>query len=129
MCMQGRCGISIEGARSGSGTASRTMKTSFAAALSLPLLKERARGFMRFDRFFIVGCSFPLFKGDSPRRTFGETVSHAVAVIVADELRLAVYHGDSAFVACSHACAAAVAFFPIDMNDLPFHNFSVKVSV
>ena len=105
------------------------MKTSFAAALSLPCEKGGALGFVNFNRFFIVGCGFPLFKRDSPRRAFGETVSHAVAVIVADELRFAVYHGDSSFVACGHAGAAAVAFFPIDMNDLPFHNFSVKVSV
>lgn len=105
------------------------MKTSFGAALFLPRVKRSTLGFVNFNRFFIVGCGFPLFKRDSPRRAFGKTVSHAVAVIVADELRFAVYHGDSAFVACGHAGTAAVAFFLIDMNDLPFHNFSVKVSV
>ena len=127
--MQGRCGTAIEGARSGAGTSSRTMKTSFGTALFLLRVKGGARGFVSGDRFFIVGCSFSFFKSDSSRRAFGKTVSHAVAVIVADEFRFAVYHGDSAFVTGGRAGAAAVAFFPIDMNDLPFHNFSVKVFV
>ena len=91
--------------------------------------KGSALGFMSFDRFFIVCGGFPLFKADRAGRAFGEAVSHAVAVIVADEFGFAVYHGDGAFVACARTGAAAVAFFPIDMNDLPFHNFSVKVFV
>ena len=95
------------------------------ASLEKPESEKRRR----FPDQTLVGCGFPLFKSDSPRRAFGKTVSHAVAVIVADEFRFAVYHGDSSFVACGHAGAAAVTFFPIDMNDLPFHNFSVKVSV
>ena len=70
---------------------------------------------------FIVGGGFPLHKGDGPGGTGGQAVAQTVAVIVAHELRLAVYHSDSPLVARCGTRAAAVAFIPVDLNDPSFH--------
>ena len=52
---------------------------------------------------------------------FKQTVAHAVAVVVLDELRLAVHHRDGSLMARLGAQSAAVAFFGVYLDYLSFH--------
>ena len=69
----------------------------------------------------VIRRSFPLHKGDRPCGASGQAIAKPVTVIVAHELRFPTYHGDCAFMACCRACAAAVAFFFINLNDPANH--------
>ena len=73
------------------------------------------------DRGFVIGGGFALHKRDCARRAGGQTVAEPVAIIVADQLRFAVYHGDRPFVTGVCASAATVAEFLVDLNDLAYH--------
>ena len=55
------------------------------------------------------------------RRAFREAVAHAVAVVVLDEPRLAIYNGDCALVAGVCAQTASVALRLVDLDNLSFH--------
>ena len=72
-------------------------------------------------RLLIVSGGFALHEGDRAGGTGGQAVAQTVAVIVAHELRLAVYHSDGPLVARCGTRAAAVAFIPVDLNDPSFH--------
>ena len=76
---------------------------------------------------FVISGSLALNKVNCVHGTCGQTVAKAIAVVVAQQFRFAVHHADGPLVAGLRACAAAVAFFLIDLNDSPFHqNHSVS---
>ncbi len=83
------------------------------------------------DRLMVVSGSLALLKADGVRRTGRKTVSKAVTVIVADQLRLSVDHRDRAFLAGRRACAAAVAFLFINFYDgsFQFNGFPFQIVV
>ena len=68
----------------------------------------------------VISGSLALLKADGVRRTGRKTVSKAVTVIVADQLRLSADHRDCAFLTGRCACSAAVAFFFINFYDRSF---------
>ena len=72
------------------------------------------------NRLMVISGSLALLKADGVRRTGRKTVSKAVTVIVADQLRLSVDHRDCAFLTGCCACSAAVAFFFINFYDRSF---------
>ena len=80
-------------------------------------------GFRGRDGCLVVGRGFSYLKGDGIHGTSGEAIPQAVAIILAGELGLAVYHFDGAFVAGGGASAATVASFFIDCDDLSEHFF------
>ena len=71
----------------------------------------------------VVGRGFPLYKGDGPGGTGGQTVSKPIAVIIPHEFCFPVYHGDGALVAGSGTGAAAVAFFFINFYNPTNHKY------
>ena len=72
-------------------------------------------------RRMVVGGSLPLLKGDRTRRTGGQAVPQAVAVVLPQEPCLPVHHADRALVAGVRAQSAAVAFLFVYRDDSAFH--------
>ena len=70
----------------------------------------------------VIRRRFALDKMDGIHRAGGQTVAEPVAVIVAQELGLAVHDADGALVAGRRARAAAVALFFVNVDDLTDHN-------
>ena len=76
------------------------------------------------EHCLLVVCGgLALGKGDRSGRARGQAVAQPVAVIIPQELCLAAHHADSAFVTSRRASAAAVAFFFVNLNDLPQHPY------
>ena len=112
----------------------------FFHALNLPRLASRTaagQGHALFPHLFllvfhhgllVIGRRFALHKGDRARGAGGQAVAQPVAIIIPHQLRLAVHHGDSALVAGFGACPAAVALFPVDLNDSTDH-FDVLLAI
>ena len=73
----------------------------------------------RLDGGLVIGRGLPLHKGDGPGGAGGQAVPQPVAVVVPQQLGLPVHHADGTLVAGVGAGAAAVAFFLVNMNDLP----------
>jgi hypothetical protein len=77
---------------------------------------------------FVVFLRFAFLKADRVRRAGRQAVSETVAIIVAEELGLSVYHADCPFVAGFCAQTAAVTFLFINSNNfsnhVPFTSFS-----
>src|SRR5574344_2436249 len=77
---------------------------------------------------FVVFLCFTFLKAYSSCRAGRQAVSETVAVIVAEELSLSVYHSDCPFMAGFCAQTAAVAFLFINSdnfsNHVPFTSFS-----
>ena len=76
----------------------------------------------------VVSRSIAFFKRDGPRRTYGQAVAQAVAVIVADQLGFAVDYRDRALVARVCTQPAAVAFFFIDFYYFAYHTILLMQS-
>jgi len=74
-----------------------------------------------FDRRAVVLGGLALGEGDGVRRTGRQAVAQSVAVVVAEQLGLAVHHADGPFVAGRGTGAAAVTFFFVYMDNFPFH--------
>ena len=70
----------------------------------------------------IIGSRFALNKMDGIHRAGGQAVAETVAVIVAQELGLAVHDADGALVAGRRTRAAAVALFFVNVDDFADHN-------
>ena len=70
----------------------------------------------------VIRHRFALDKMDGIHRAGGQAVAEPVAVIVAQELGLAVHDADGALVAGRRARAAAVALFFVNVDDLADHN-------
>ena len=51
----------------------------------------------------------------------GQTVAEAVAVIVPQQGGLSVHHADGALLTGGRTGTAAIAFFPVNLNDFPYH--------
>ena len=80
-----------------------------------------------FDRRLIV-CECILFdEADRAGWTGRQAVAQTIAVIIAQELGLAVYHADRAFVAGLGTETAAVAFLFVDLNNSSFHMVSLRL--
>ena len=62
-----------------------------------------------FDRRLIIICRLALNDMDRVGRTGRQTVSESVAVIILDQFRLAVYHGDRTLVTGICAGSTSVA--------------------
>src|SRR5699024_1515305 len=73
---------------------------------------------------FVVGRSRALYESDSDGGAGREAVAQAVAVVVPQELCLAVYHPDGALMAGGGTGAAAVALLFINFNNLSDHRVS-----
>ena len=70
----------------------------------------------------VIRRRFALDKMDGIHRAGGQAVAETVAVIVAQELGLAVYDADGTLVAGRRARAAAVALFFVNVDDFADHN-------
>ena len=70
----------------------------------------------------VIRRRFALDKMDGIHRAGGQAVAETIAVIVAQELGLAVHDADSPLVAGRRARAAAVALFFVNVDDLTDHN-------
>ena len=81
----------------------------------------RAGGQMRFHSLRVICGRFALFKRNRPGRACGQAIAESVAIILAQQPRLAADHPDRALVARACAQAAAAAFFLIDFYDSPLH--------
>ena len=71
----------------------------------------------------VIGGSFAFFKADRACGAGGQAVAQAVAVILAQQPRLAIYHADGPLMAGGGTQAAAQAFQPevcAHPQDLPF---------
>ena len=97
------------------------------AARVLRLLFLFARFHVPGDGGFVIGRGLALLEGNRPGWAGGQAVAQPVAVIVADELGLAVDHRDGAFVAGVCARAAAVAQVFVDANNLTNHQNHSKL--
>ena len=73
------------------------------------------------NRGFIVGRSLPLFKGNCVHRAGGQAVTQTVAVVLPQELCLAIHNADGTFMAGAGTEAAAVASVFINGNDSSDH--------
>ena len=105
----------------------------FLRMLDLPRLASRAatgQGHALFLHLFlfifhhgllVISCRLALYKGNRPRGTGGQTVAQPIAIIIPHQLRLAVHHSDSTFVAGLSASPATVAFFFVNLNDSTDH--------
>ena len=69
----------------------------------------------------VIGGSFAFFKADRACGAGGQAVAQAVAVILAQQPRLAIYHADGPLMAGGGTQAAAVAFFFVNVDDPSFH--------
>jgi len=82
--------------------------------------------FLKLHSFFhclrIIICGFPLYNTDRIGRAGRKTVSQSVTVIIPYQFRLAIYHGNSPFVAGSCTGTAAVAFLFLNVYDLSYHD-------
>ena len=82
------------------------------------------RGFRSQHSCLVVSRSFSLLKGNGVLRTGRQTIAQAVAVVLVEQLGLAVYHTDGSFVTGAGAEAAAAAFFFVDGDDSSDHVIS-----
>ena len=76
---------------------------------------------MSFDRCFVIGGSLTLYKGDGTGGTGGQAVPQPIAVVVPQQLCLAVHHANGALVTGVCAHTAAIAFPFINLNDSSDH--------
>jgi hypothetical protein len=74
------------------------------------------------DCGLVIGSGLSFHEGDGALGAGGEAVAQTIAVVVPQELCLAFYHTDGAFVASLHTDAASVTFMFIDLNDLSNHH-------
>ena len=71
---------------------------------------------------FIIRCRFALHKGNRGSGAGRQAIAQTIAVVIAHQLRLSVYHSDCAFVTSGGTGTAAIAFILINFNDSSFHN-------
>ena len=84
-------------------------------------------GEVGFYRRLIV-CECILFdEADRAGWTGRQSVALTIAVIVAQQLGLAVYHADRALMAGLGSETAAVAFLFVDLNNSSFHMVSLRL--
>ena len=74
----------------------------------------------------IIGKRLAFDERDGARRTRGQAIAHAIAKIVAQELRLAIDDADRTFVARVRAQAATCAFVFVNMNNCSNHKLPLK---
>ena len=77
----------------------------------------------------VVSGGFPLLKGDRAGRAARQAVTKAIAEILPHQLCLAVDDINSTFVAGGCAQPTAVAFFFVNMDDLPNHIYFLQFGV
>ena len=77
--------------------------------------------FVFLHRSLIISRGFPLLKGDGSGGAARQTISKAVAEIFPHQLCLAVDNVDGSLMAGSCTESTAVAFFFVNMDDLPNH--------
>ena len=77
----------------------------------------------------VVGGGFSLLKGDRAGGTAWQAVTKAIAEILPHQLCLAVDDVDGSLVAGGCAQPAAVAFFFVNMDDLPNHIYTLLLWV
>ena len=85
--------------------------------------------FVLLHRRLVVGRGFPLFKGDGSGGAARQTVAKAIAEILPHQLCFAVDDVNGSLVAGGCAQAAAVAFFFVNMDDLPNHIYTLLLWV
>ena len=85
--------------------------------------------FVLLHRRLVVSGSFPLLKGDSTGRAARQAVAKAIAEILSYQLCLAVDDINGTFMAGGCTQAAAVAFFFVNMDDLPNHIYTLLLWV
>ena len=95
----------------------------------LHLLLQLLFLFVLLHRCLVVSGSFPLFKGDGTGGAARQAVAKAIAEILSYQLCLAVDDVDGSLVAGGCAQAAAVAFFFVNMDDLPNHIYTLLLWV
>ena len=95
----------------------------------LHLLLQLLFLFVLLHRCLVVSGSFPLLKGDRAGGTARQAVAKAIAEILPHQLCLAVDDVDSSLVAGGCAQPAAVAFFFVNMDDLPNHIYTLLLWV
>jgi hypothetical protein len=78
---------------------------------------------MFLHRFFVKLSGFTLFDSDGVLGTLPEASTQSVAIHLTDQLRLPVYNLDGALSARGNTQPAAVAFFFIYFDDLPYVHF------
>ena len=100
-------------------------RTGTSAAVTVTAVRRRFCALLPFPGSpycpFIVCRRFPFFKRNGSRRTSGQTVAETVAVVLACENCSTVDHFDRTFMTSRSTCAAAIAFFSVDMNDFSYH--------
>jgi len=85
--------------------------------------------FVFLHRRLVVSRGFPLLKGDGTGRTARQTVAKAIAEIFPHQLCLAVDNINGSLVAGGRTQPAAVAFFFVNMDDLPNHIYTLLLWV
>ena len=85
--------------------------------------------FVLLHRCLVVGGGFPLFKGDGSSGAARQAVAKAIAEIFPHQLCLAVDDINGSLMAGGCAQAAAVAFFFVNMDDLPNHIYTLLLWV
>jgi len=95
----------------------------------LHLLLQFLLLFVFLHRRLVVGRGFPLFKGNGSGGTARQAVAKAIAEILSHQLCLAVDDINGSLVAGGCAQAAAVAFFFVNMDDLPNHIYTLLLWV
>ena len=85
--------------------------------------------FVLLHRCLVVSGSFPLLKGDSTGGAARQAVAKAIAEIFPHQLCLAVDNINGTLVAGGRTQPAAVAFFFVNMDDLPNHIYTLLLWV
>src|SRR5512138_2094163 len=87
--------------------------------------RAACRRFFRFlpllNRFLVVGGGFALLEGYRAGRARGQAIAESVAIVVPEQLCLAVLDPDRTFVAGAYAHSAAVTGIGVDLDYLSFH--------
>ena len=61
--------------------------------------------------FLVISSRLTFYEADGSHRTFRQTVSQPVAVIVSEKLSLSIHHSNGALMARRRAGSAAIALF------------------
>ena len=81
--------------------------------------------FVLLHRCLVVGRGFPLLKGNGSGGAARQAVAKAIAEIFPHQLCFAVDDINGSLMAGGCAQAAAVAFFFVNMDDLPNHIYTL----
>ena len=76
------------------------------------------------DGGLVVGRCFPLLKGNRIHGASGQTVAQAVAVVLPEELCLAIHNANGTLMAGVGTQAAAIALIFVNGDDSSDHRFT-----